>query len=337
MSIRTRLTTLREAGLAYESTSCRLSTHLMTHVFFSRQDKVTSHTVSIDGSNQVVDCDLFDLAWEDSKNQWSWLSDAKQRELDNTPGLFWRLLGNRPPPQVGLVQEDILPTPESHPSHDTTLPESDLPEAFRPGSFFSAPPNPIGLGDTTPPHLDVLRHPHLVGHSITFNLISPPSSATKKVKEGNIPGRIVDVGGVHYVRYQPGRVENVTTDAPLCSIRCLSPVGTPEQRATLVKRQVRLLDWRSEHFGKKFVIVGADDVSIPWQDRYVYVVRTECLKDISLTLDSHVFRVLGFKLVPCGSGTNQDGGYPELCRDYRKIISDIQKHHARLLDNFTTL
>ncbi|KAH8797802.1 hypothetical protein DL96DRAFT_1565280 [Flagelloscypha sp. PMI_526] len=294
-------------------------------------------SMSIDGSSQVIDCDLFDLAWEDSKSQWSWLSDSRQLELSNTRGLFWHLLGYRPPPKVGMVQEDVLPTPKTPPFHGTTLPESNLPEVFRTEASFPDPPSPVGAEDTTPQHLDVLWHPRLEGCSIVFSLISPPSSATRKEKEGSLAGVIVNVAGIHYVRYQPGRVEGVTKDAPLRSIACLTSVGSPSQKATTGKRQVRLLDWRSKYFGEAFVIVGADDTSVPFLERFVYVVRVEGLKDMEIMLESHLFRVLARKLVPCGDGRDRDGGNPELCQEYRKHISNLQKRSAHLLHVLKTL
>ncbi|KAH8826147.1 hypothetical protein DL96DRAFT_1556670 [Flagelloscypha sp. PMI_526] len=303
--------------------------------------------VGIDNTAQLVRCDLFDLALELStyggaffsrhavsylvfRHQWSWLSDSKHRELENTRGFFWNLLGYRPPPDVGILPVEIPPTP-------TREPERDMPAAFRPDGFFLAPPRPIGVEDRTPSELDVLRHPHLEGRQIMFSLISPPSSATKKERDGSLQGLIVNVDGMHYVRYQPGRLEGVTKDAPLRSIASLTPVGSPEQRATMIRRQVRLLDWRSEHFGQAFVIVGADDIAIPFQDRFVYVVAAEVLEDMDTMLDTHLFRVLGVKLVPFGDMKDRDGGNPEVVKDYRNHISTLQKRSAHSLHYLKTL
>ncbi|KAH8794402.1 hypothetical protein DL96DRAFT_1724061 [Flagelloscypha sp. PMI_526] len=182
-------------------------------------------TVGIDGSTRLVQCDLFDLALEDSAHRLSWLSDSKHRELDNTRGCFWTLLTYRLPPNVGILPSVILPTSKTLPLCQTTLPESNMPAPFHPDGCFPDPPLPVGVEDTTPPLLDVLRHPHLEGCWISFSLLSPSPSATKKEREGNLNGRIVNVDGVHYIRYHPGRMKD-TKLAPLRSIQCLSSVGT---------------------------------------------------------------------------------------------------------------
>ncbi|KAH8834222.1 hypothetical protein DL96DRAFT_1551040 [Flagelloscypha sp. PMI_526] len=294
-------------------------------------------TVGIDGSTQLVRCDLFDLALAVSANQWSWLSDAKYWELDNTRGFFWTLLGCRPPPDVGILPAEILPTPRTPPFRETRLPESDVPAVSHLDSSFPDPPSPVGPKDTTPPFLDVLRHPHLEGCWIMFSLISPPPSATRKESKGDLHGRIVNVAGVHYIRYQPGRTEDTTKDAPLCSIKSLSPVGTPTQRATMVRRQVRLLDWHSKYFGQAFAIVGADDVSIPFPQRFVYVVQVEALRGTEVMLEAHLFRVLAFKLVPFGDMKDRDGGNQEIFQQYRDHISTLQKRSAHSLIYLNTL